>query len=51
MINLEECFIDGTFVVAKKGPKSGKDQAIVTPLEFQKIKHQPFIMTQPFIFV
>ena len=26
-INLSECFIDGTFVVAKKGRKSGKDQA------------------------
>ena len=25
--NLSECFIDGTFVVAKKGRKSGKDQA------------------------
>ena len=27
LINLEECFIDGTFVVAKKGGKSWKDQA------------------------
>ncbi len=27
LINLEECFIDGTFVVAKKGLKSWKDQA------------------------
>ena len=26
-INLSECFIDGTFVVAKKGRKSGKAQA------------------------
>ena len=26
-INLSECFIDGTFVVAKRGRKSGKDQA------------------------
>lgn len=26
-INLSECFIDGTFVVAKKGRKTGKDQA------------------------
>ena len=25
--NLSECFIDGTLVVAKKGRKSGKDQA------------------------
>lgn len=24
LINLEECFIDGTFVVAKRGPKVGK---------------------------
>ena len=27
VINLEECFIDGTFAVAKKGAKSWKDQA------------------------
>jgi transposase len=26
-INLSECFIDGTLVVAKKGRKRGKDQA------------------------
>ena len=26
-IDLSECFIDGTFVVAKKGASSGKDQA------------------------
>lgn len=26
-IDLSECFIDGTFVVAKKRPQSGKDQA------------------------
>jgi transposase len=26
-IDLSECFIDGTFVVAKKGPQSWKDQA------------------------
>ena len=26
-IDLSECFIDGIFVLAKKGPKSGKDQA------------------------
>ena len=26
-LDLSECFIDGTFVVAKKGARSGKDQA------------------------
>jgi transposase len=26
-IDLSECFIDGTFVLAKKGRQSGKDQA------------------------
>jgi len=26
-LNLTECFIDGTFVIAKKGPRGGKDQA------------------------
>ena len=26
-IDLSECYIDGTFVVAKKGGRSGKDQA------------------------
>ena len=26
-LDLSECFIDGTFVVAKKGVESGKDQA------------------------
>jgi hypothetical protein len=27
LIDLTECFLDGTFVVAKKGPRRGKDQA------------------------
>jgi len=26
-LDLTECFIDGSFVIAKKGPRGGKDQA------------------------